>query len=63
MGDVTPEIAAWLLLGAGLNHEAFEPDEVAADLTSRVMTNDTLDDLLSGTPGLDPTAFDPSWHV
>jgi hypothetical protein len=63
MGDVTAEIAASLLLTAGLNHQVFEPGEVAADLTSRVMTNDTLDDLLTGTPGLDPTAFDPCWHA
>lgn len=62
MGDVKPELAASLLLWEGLFHHVFEPGEVAADLTSRVMMNDTLDDLLRGTPGLDPVAFDPSWH-
>jgi len=61
MGDITAEMAASLLLRAGLNHEVFKPGEVAADLTAQVMLNDTLDDLLTGTPGLDPIAFDPSW--
>ena len=63
MGDVTPEIAAMFLHRAGLDHELFEPEEVAADLTSRVRMNDTLDDLLRGTSGLDPTAFDPGWDA
>jgi len=63
MGDVTAEMATSLLLRARLNHEVFEPSEVAADLTSRLMLNDTLDDLLMGIPVLDPTAFDPSWHA
>jgi hypothetical protein len=63
VGDVTSEMAALLLLQAGLDHGLFKPEEVAADLTARIMRNDTLDDLLGGTSGLDPTAFDPSWHA
>ena len=63
MGDVTSEMAAMLLRRAGLDHELFKPEEVAADLTARIRMNDTLDDLLRGTSDLDPTAFDPSWHA
>ena len=63
MGDVTPEMAELLLDQAGLDHELFKPEEVAADLTSRVRMNDTLDDLLRETSGLDPTAFDSSWQA
>jgi hypothetical protein len=62
MADVTAEMAASLLLSTGLHHEVFEPGKVAADLTTRMKMNDTLDDLLRGTQGLDPTAFDPNWH-
>lgn len=56
-------MAALLLLHAGLSHELFKPEEVAADLTARVKMNDTLDALLKGTLPLDPTAFDPGWHA
>ena len=55
-------MAALLLLRAGLDHDLFKPEEVAVDLTARVRMNDTLDDLLRETSGLDPTGFDPSWH-
>lgn len=63
MGDVTPEVAALLLIAEGLDHELFQPDEVAADLTARVKLNDSLDVLLEGAAGADPTAFDPKWHA
>jgi hypothetical protein len=63
MSDVTSEMAALLLRQAGLSHELFRPDEVAADLTARLTLNDTLDALLNGTPPVDPTAFDPGWHA
>ena len=56
-------MAALLLQRAGLYHELFKPEEVAADLTARARMNDTLDDLLRETSGLDPTAFDPSWQA
>jgi hypothetical protein len=63
VGDVTSEMAALLMRRAGLDHELFKPEEVAADLTARIRMNDSLDDLLRGSPGLDPTAFDPSWQA
>lgn len=63
MGDVTSEMAALLLRQAGLRHELFKPDEVAADLTVRVTLNNTLDALLNVTLPLDPTAFDPGWDA
>jgi hypothetical protein len=56
-------MAASLMRRAGLDHELFKPEEVAADLTARIRMNDTLDDLLKRTSGLDPTAFDPSWQA
>lgn len=56
-------MAALLMRRAGLDHELFKPEEVAADLTARIRMNDSLDDLLRGSPGLDPTAFDPSWQA
>jgi hypothetical protein len=63
MGDITPELAALLLIAEGLGHELFKPDEVAADLTARVKLNESLDGLLERVAGADPTAFDPNWHA
>lgn len=63
MGEITPESAALLLIAEGLDHELFNLDEVAADLTARVKLNDSLDGLLEEASGTDPTAFDPNWHA
>ena len=45
----------------GLDHEVFDPADTLADLAARIEQSASLDTLLSGSGGLDPTAFDPIW--
>ena len=59
-GDAV-ELVAARLRELGLDHPAIDPAETAADLADRVAASASLDTLVSGSGGPDPTAFDPSW--
>ena len=62
-GDVLDPVglvAAWLR-DLGLDDEVIDPAETQADLAGRIEQSASLDALLSGRGGLDPTAFDPAW--
>ena len=49
------------MLALGLDCEVIDPAATQADLADRIAQSATLDGLVSESPGLDPTAFDPSW--
>ena len=59
-GDPVALVAA-RLLQLGLDHPAIDPAETAADLADRIAASASLDVLVPGSGGPDPTAFDPSW--
>ena len=59
-GDPVESVAA-RLRDLGLDHPAIDPAEAAADLADRIAASASLDALVAGSGGLDPTAFDPSW--
>ena len=55
------ELVAARLRELGLDHPAIDPAETATDLAGRVAASASLDALVPGSGGPDPTAFDPSW--
>ena len=57
------ELTAARMRALGLDHAVFDPAATRADLAERIEQSASLDPLLSGRGGLDPTAFDPSWPV
>ena len=54
-------LVATRLRDLGLDHPAIDPAETAADLADRIAASASLDALVPGRGGPDPTAFDPSW--
>lgn len=65
MGDAAPgdsvEQTAARMRALGLDLELIDPAATHADLDQRIEQSASLDGLLEGSGGLDPTAFDPSW--
>ncbi|MYB03265.1 MAG: hypothetical protein F4011_13095 [Acidimicrobiaceae bacterium] len=59
-GDAV-ELVARRLRELGLDHPAIDPAATAADLADRIAASASLDALVPGSGGLDPTAFDPAW--
>ena len=55
------ESVAARLRELGLDHPAIDPATTAADLADRIAASASLDALVAGSGGADPTAFDPSW--
>ena len=55
------ELVAARLRELGLDHPAIDPAGTAADLADRIAASASLDALVAGSGGPDPTAFDPSW--
>ncbi len=62
MTEPTAAVVAAMLADAGLTHDVFDAEEVAADLRERTAMNETLDELLDEQPRRDPTAFEARWR-
>ena len=60
-GAAAVELVAARLRELGLDHPAIDPGETVADLAERIAASASLDALVPGGGGTDPTAFDPSW--
>ena len=60
-GAAAVELVAARLRDLGLDHPAIDPAETVADLAERIAASASLDVLVPGSGGPDPTAFDPSW--
>lgn len=55
------ELVAARLRELGLDHPAIDPTATAADLADRIAASASLDALVAGRGGSDPTAFHPNW--